>query len=183
MINYEPQSHIFVLTGDDYPWDIDFSKFSALGKRNSSNFGPGCTATEDDLYRPIRVGWHGERAVGWTIGGQMPNYAYKQNGIPNDFIETTSRGEQYTIDVKTTRTDKLWIVYKNEAGTVLPLKCDVYWGVKLLHESITKREAVMQIYGVIGREAVITYKPRRSPRGRHWNYEIPLVDLLPFDID
>jgi len=126
----------------------------------------------------------GELAVGDLLGMQ-PNYSYHKNGIPYDFMIPCLNGLTRTIDVKASRTSRIYIQCINGEGKHLSLKCDAYWGVKLLRDDRENQIAEVEIHGLVSRENVLKYKQRQSPKSRakHWNYEIPFVclDFIPFE--
>lgn len=150
------------------------SKF--WGNSKPGAYGAGLGRTDDDPYKPARVGLLGQMAFG-KLTGLPVDIEYRQGGDSQDVLFTN-----YKFDIKCAmryRSDIL-IYHTNEWGRKIPLDKDIYVCGYLERENYAINEAVVHMVGFALQKDILTceVEPGRKGKG-HLNYVLQMKKLRP----
>lgn len=171
------------ITGDDYR----ACELASRGENFWANskvgaYGAGLCATEDDQYKPARVGLLGQMAYAKVFNLPV-DLVYRKGGDKQDNLLTDNRGKTYKVDVKCAmnagRKDQL-IYHTNEWGKRIPLDKDIYVLSRIQSEDRAAEKAEVLLIGFVLNKDVsdCDVKPGRKGNG-HLNYEVPFTKARP----
>ncbi|HUV59106.1 MAG TPA: hypothetical protein VMW09_03235 [Desulfatiglandales bacterium] len=166
------------ISGEEYQECVKCSKGDNFwGNSKKGTYGQGLCRTEEDPFRPARIGKLGEMGFSKLFGLPFDN-EYRQKGDRYDF---TMRG--YSIDIKTSKWRKEGpglIMRYNEQGVEIPLSKDIYVFSYCNYEVLKKELAEVVYVGYCLKDDIQNYPVKLGYRGgKHKNIEVDFKSLIP----
>lgn len=136
------------------------------------NYGKGLCNSQDDPYKPVRIGLIGQMAFSKILGTPV-DLSYRQFGDEYDNLI-----DGYKIDIKcaTQNFGNCLIYYKNEWGKIIKLDKDIYVFSFLENEDRQNKKATVIIVGYLLKDEIKECKIKQG-KGGHLNYMVKLNEV------
>lgn len=167
------------ISGKEYQECVRCSKGDNFwGNSKRGLYGQGLCRSDDDPFRPARLGKLGEMAFAKIFGTEFDN-EYRKKGDKYDF-----KMKGYSIDLKTSnpwrKSGPGLIMRYNERGYSIPLSKDIYVFSYCAFDNLEKEMADIVFVGYCMKSDLDDFPVKNGYKGgKHKNIEVPFESLVP----
>ena len=176
------KKNVFFVTVENEEYDLCVQASSDMWCNTKiGEFGEGLINNKEDPRKVERTGRLGEMAFSKVFNLPI-DLNYINEGDQFDFILDLPE-KSYTIDVKTAARNynEGLIRALDDKGHYIELKCSHYVFGYIASEDRINRKAKVGLVGWESQENIIQRPLVNAKRGKHKNFSLPYIDLLPIE--